>query len=246
MQIATQLNAIGLTKSEIAVYLFLIENGISTPPRISKGTKIARTNCYNILQSLKEKRLIEEQKKGKRKAYLASDPAALLRSLERKKEAVERLLPDLRALYTVQRNKPKITFYDGLEQIKDIYDQSLSAEEIYAIGSTQHITGLMQEFFDSWVHKIKKNGIMFHDLITHESREKGGTQMKSLLKGMYNMHTLPSKYDDFPTDILIWDNNIALITLAEPIFGTVLTSPLLANTFRMMFNVMSEKIERTY
>jgi len=243
MQIETQLAAIGLTKSEIRVYLFLLESGVSTPPQVSRGTKIARTNCYNILQALKEKKLIEEQKKGKRKAYLASDPEALLRSLERKKEAVERLLPDLRALYTVQKNKPKITFYDGLEQIKDIYDQSLNSEEIHAIGSTQYITGLMPEFFEGWTQKIKKKGIMFHDIITHESREKGGKQMKELLKGMYSMHTFPSRHDDFPTDILVWNKNIALITLAEPIFGTVLTSPILADTFRIMFTVMVEGVE---
>lgn len=60
--------------------------------------------------------------------------------------------------------------------------------------------------------------------------------MQSILRGLYEARYLPSEHQDFPTDLLIWKDNVALITLQEPIFGTILTNPLLAKTFRIIFS----------
>ena len=90
MTIEEQLNEISLTKSESKVYLYLLEEGLTTPPQLARGTGIARTNCYNILEKLKNEGLIKEQEKGKRKAYIANDPESLLRTIQKKKETVEK------------------------------------------------------------------------------------------------------------------------------------------------------------
>ncbi len=242
MYLHDELKQIGLSKSEITVYLYLLEEGLATPPQIAVGTGIARTNCYNILLVLKEKGLIEEEHKGKRKAYIASDPEALLRTLEKKKEAVERLLPDLRGLYTLQKNKPKIRFYEGWEQVKEIYLQTLNAKEIFAIGSTKHLHSVDEKFLQKFFTEIKIREIILNDILNSDSGEEIAKQTKELLKGYYDVRVLPRNIENFKTDILIWEDNIALITLEEPIFGTVLTNKLLAETFRIIFNVMKEGI----
>ena len=241
MDIHSQLKQIGLNGSEITVYLFLLENGLSTPPIVSRGTNIARTNCYNILMELKTKGLAEEQTHGKRKAYLANDPESLLRAVEQKKEVIQRILPDLRGLYTIQKNKPKIRFYEGAEQIKEIYRQSLDAEKIMAIGSTNKLSALMPDFLNYYFEEIKNRKIIFYDLLTARSKAPA-EKAKTIIKSLYDVKLLPDKYADQPTDILIWGDNIALITLNEPIFGTILTNKLLAQTFKILFEVIWERI----
>ncbi len=241
MNLQNELKKIGLSKSEIIVYLFLLEEGLSTPPQIPSGTRIARTNCYNILVSLKQKGLIEPQQRQKRKAYLATDPQSLMQSIEKKKEIIEQILPDLRSIHTYQKNKPKIKFYEGWEEVKEIYRNSLQAKEIFAIGSTNGISDIDKKFFDTYRTQIKENKIVYHDILSNSSR--GDIQVtKELLKGYYDVTIMPTRYKNFQTDILIWEDNIALITLEEPIFGTVLTNKLLAETFRIIFNVMKEGI----
>ncbi len=241
MNLQNELKKIGLNKSEIIVYLFLLEEGLSTPPQISSGTRIARTNCYNILVSLKQKGLIEPQQRQKRKAYLATDPQSLMQSIEKKKEIIEQILPDLRSIHTYQKNKPKIKFYEGWEEVKEIYRNSLQAKEIFAIGSTKGISDIDTKFFDIYRTQIKEKKIVYHDILSNSSR--GDIQVtKELLKGYYDVTIVPSQYKNFQTDILIWGDNIALITLEEPIFGTVLTNKLLAETFRIIFNLMKEGI----
>ena len=241
MDLNHNLKSIGLNASEITVYLFLLENGLSTPPIVSRGTKIARTNCYNILQSLKEKDLILEQIVKNKKTYLASDPESLLRGWQKKKETIEQIIPDLRSLYKTQKNKPKIRFYEGVGQIKEIYRLSLEAKQIMALGSTNKIEQLMPGFLDEYFTEIKKRGIIFYDLLTADSKSIAGED-KNLLKGLYEFKLLPSEYKDQPTDILIWDNNIALSTLEEPVFATVLTHKPLADTFKMIFSIIRNRI----
>jgi len=243
MDLQEQLSHYGLHKSEISIYLYLLGNGLSTPPQISRGTKIARTNCYNVLNSLKSKGLIETQKQGKHKAYIASDPEVLVQSMEIKKRSLEKLLPDLRAIHVTQKNKPKITFYDGFPQVQNIYWQTLNAKEIYAIGSTKHLDELHKDFFHKFVCQLKERGILLYDILTPESRTIVSKETKEILKGYYDADILPEKYKDISTDIFVWNDNIALISLEEPIFGTVITNAPLAKTFRIMCKVIKEYIK---
>ncbi|MBM3204364.1 hypothetical protein FJZ48_00035 [Candidatus Uhrbacteria bacterium] len=243
MTLQDDLRAIGLTKTEAAVYLYLLENGVSTPPQIAKGTGILRTNGYHILQTLEHKGLIRpEAGRGKRIAYFASDPEALFRSIEVQREAVSRMLPDLRALYTTQEHKPKIRFYDGLEQVKEVYWLSLEAREIFGIGSTKTLNEVMSDYFKKYVAEAKKRNIIFHDILTSDSKEKSGPFMRETLKGLYDEKYLPEKFDDISTDMLIWNDHTALITLQEPYFATVITSPLIAKTMKTLFYVMQERL----
>lgn len=244
MAIEDQLRQLSLTKSETKIYLYLLEQGVSTPPQIAKGTGIARTNCYNVLISLKDQGLILEQKKGHRRAYIASDPEALLRTIQKKQELVEQLLPDLRALYTTQKNKPKIQFYEGFGQVKEIYWQATKTQKLLAIGSTKSLVARDAKFFLAFEKKLKENATFLQDLISEPSQLVGTKETKQILQGFYDFRLLPKKYADFPTDILIWDDHIALITLQDPVFGTVITNALLAKTFGYLFEMIWEERQR--
>ena len=235
-----QLKEVGLKKNKAEIYLFLLQNGISTPPQIAKGTAIARTNCYNILKSLEEKEIIRIIQKGKRDAYIARDPESLKLNLERKLEGLEKVLPDLRASYVVQKNKPIFQFFEDWDEVKRIYNLTLEAKEIFAIGSTEQLNKIDPKFFEKYIKEVEKRKIIFKDLLTFGSQNISGPKIKELTTGLYSFKFLPKKYIENLTDILIWDNNIALIALEEPIFGTVIVSKPLAETFRTILKVLQD------
>ena len=238
--VLTQLKGVGLKKNEAEIYLFLLQNGVSTPPQIARGTAIARTNCYNILKSLQEKDVIELIQKGKRDAFIARDPESLKLNLERKLESIERVLPDLRASYMVQKNKPMFVFYEGWREVKRIYDLTLESKEVYAVGSTERLNQIDTEFFEKYIKEVEKRRIVFKDLITPESKNISGPKINKLTNGLYSIKFLPEKYGENLTDILIWGDNIALIALEEPIFGTVIKSKPLSHTFRTLLTVIRD------
>jgi hypothetical protein len=106
-----------------------------------------------------------------------------------------------------------------------------------AIGSTNQISVLFPEFTKYYFEEIKSRGIILYDILTHESQVVAG-ESKNILKGLYEFKLLPNEFKDQPTVLLIWENNIALITLTEPIFGTVLANTLLAQTFKTIFKLI--------
>ncbi len=232
-----ELASFGLTTSESAIYLYLLQEGISTPPAIATATGIARTNTYHILERLVHKQLVVVQTKGKRKAYLANDPDALLQSVEQKRIHIQRMIPDLRAMYSSSKHKPKIFFYEGAHEVKKIYMQTYQAKEIFAIGSALQLNRLDANFQKTYFSELKKRNIFFKDILAQESEEMA-VKYSQVMKGLYDVSYLPHFAKDQPTDILLWENHIALITLEEPIFGTVIASPTLYNTFRMLFDVI--------
>ncbi len=54
----------------------------------------------------------------------------------------------------------------------------------------------------------------------------------------YDYKIIEEKYGDLPTDMLVWDDSFAVIVLAQPVFGVVLVSKPLADTYRAQFEIM--------
>ncbi|OGH61987.1 MAG: hypothetical protein A2848_00345 [Candidatus Magasanikbacteria bacterium RIFCSPHIGHO2_01_FULL_50_8] len=243
MDINSHLKEFGLKSTEIKIYLYLLENGVSSPAQIAKGTGVLRTNAYHVLRELLEAGLIEEQAgRGDRKTYIASDPSALLRALESRRETIARILPDLRSLYTTEKNKPRIKFYSGLKQIQEIYLSALDAKELFTLGSPETLYALMPEFMESWTAEMRRREIIEYDITSHAS-QKSVQKMSREIGPHYLAASLPpTQGPDLTTDLLLWDNNLALITLAEPFFGTVITDPHTARTFRMVLKILHSKL----
>ncbi|KKU48632.1 hypothetical protein A3H10_04855 [Candidatus Uhrbacteria bacterium RIFCSPLOWO2_12_FULL_46_10] len=238
--VKNQLKELGLSRSEVVVYLYLLQKGLSTPTKAAFGTGIARTNCYHLLQGLKDKGLIAEQLNRKRSAYLARDPQAFRRSLERRREVIERLLPDLENLYTSQKYKPALHFYDGFEEVKELYLLPFSSNTtaMIGLGSTAKLDKLDSKFHDHWYAQCKKHKIILKDILTYTSGEKAAMAAKNIQGDLYDYRLLPDDYKNFPTDMLVWSDRVAIFALQEPIFGALIVSPLIAETFRIMFDVM--------
>ena len=246
MELEKQLRRAGLSKSEIRIYLYILENGLSTPPQIAKGTGIARTNTYHILRSLKEKELVESQTKGARSAFIATDPSAIVRNIEERRVAMETILPDLRALYRSQKNKPVIKFLADKNQIlQGSFVESLESEEVLFIGSTNKAKENWPEFFTEYERLLKKKGVILKDLMPHDSAIETAKGTRAILGDvLYEAFALPKKYRDIPTNILIWNDSVALISLDVPTFGTVLKNKHLADTFRILFDIASSASAR--
>ncbi len=242
MNYVEELKDFGLHDAEARVYLFLLEEGRSTVLRVSHRTGIARTNCYHILERLKTRGLVREIKSGKKKTYVPNDPEALLREHLTKGEHLKRIVPNLRDIYTTQKHKPRIQFYDGWEQVKQIYVRVLGANEVYALGSVNKLIEIDDRFFKAYAKKLKARGVVFHDIVSKKTHDYVLEEFGGVLKGLHSTKTLPVAYEDIPTDILVWSDCVAINILDDPVFGTVITHPLLARTFRTILRVLEDEL----
>src|SRR3989344_5354407 len=198
--VTSSLKLMGLNGSQIKVYLYLLAEGLSTPPQISKGTGIARTNCYNILRELDDMDLIDRE-----------------------------------------RNKPSIEYYDGLDQIEDIFLQTLDATDVVlSVESTKLLYEVNRPFFERYHTLLKKRQVFTHDLLSRDSTETIAKEVKDLLGPYYNYRLMPPALKTLKSQTLIWNDNVAHIAFEEPRFGTIIKRPAIAEAMRTIFKMAWE------
>lgn len=233
MDITIQLKQLGLNSSECTIYLFLLQNGLTLPPIVSRETGIARTNCYNIFSSLQEKGLIEERLDGKRKAYQAKSPDSIVQMLEVQRQAAVRLLPDLHAMYTVQKNKPAITYFSGWDEIKTLFYQTFEAKEICFMGDRTQLEPLTAPFFTYYYDELQKRGISYQEVTNRGTPVVPRETMTDLQSTAFLKNAMV-----LPSSVLIWNTSTALITTEEPAFATVIKNKAIFDTFYTLFKAL--------
>jgi hypothetical protein len=154
---------------------------------------------------------------------------------------VERVLPELHDLYKTQKNKPSIEYYDGLEQVEDIFMQTLDSKDVVlSVESTKLLYNIDRKFFDKYHMFLKKKQIFTHDLLSRDSGEVHAKEVKELLGPYYKYKVMPSEVKTLKSQILVWNDNVAHIAFEQPYFGTIIKRPAIAEAMRAIFDMAWE------
>lgn len=139
----------GLSENESAVYLATLELGETIVSRIAKKAGIKRTTTYLVIESLKQKGLIMPIKKNKKSLFYAEDPRKLIEILERRKENLGKIMPQLLAFTNLIDKKPEIRYFEGVDGIKEIYRDSLKfpGQEMLTWYSDTYVTHFDENYF---------------------------------------------------------------------------------------------------
>src|SRR3989338_501596 len=109
---------VGLTNTEIKIYLALFEVGPSLASKIASKANVERAVTYNILENLIKKGIVGHVIKENRKYFSAAAPEKLLDLLKEKEEAVKEIIPELDKLRQPLAEKPVVEVYQGVEGLK--------------------------------------------------------------------------------------------------------------------------------
>ena len=122
---ASELTPFGLSTTEAKTYLAALELGESSVERIAKKARLNRSSIYHTLNILSEKGLVTTAKRGKKTVYIAEDPRKIKEGMEDKLHKFDELLPGLRSIANAIDKKPKITFYEGYDELLGAINDSL-------------------------------------------------------------------------------------------------------------------------
>ncbi len=120
------LEDIGLNNNEAQVYLASLSLGSTTVLKISKLSGIKRSTVYDVIESLKNKGLMNIELKGWKQFYKAENPERLASVLEERNRSFSAKLPELMSLYSLKGGQSSIKYYTGLKSMKQIYLDTLN------------------------------------------------------------------------------------------------------------------------
>ncbi len=128
------LEAAGLTKAEVAVYLALLETGSASSGKIVDKSDVSSSKIYEILDRLMKKGLASVMVANGVKHFEAAPPRRILdylqekeAALQAKKRDVEALLPELELRKDLARARAEATVFRGLKGADTAFRQMIDA-----------------------------------------------------------------------------------------------------------------------
>jgi sugar-specific transcriptional regulator TrmB len=176
------LEEIGLTKTEVKIYLALIKAGESTTTPIIKESGVHASKVYEFLNKLIQKGLVSYITKNNKK-YFTAHPRNLKQYIQDKEEVlknqeeeIEHLIPKLKSSENNQESIKSET-YEGLNGIKSVYNKMLSelnsGESQFVIGAPRIGNELIEGFLLDWHKKRIKKGIRCKYIYDSDARAYG-------------------------------------------------------------------------
>lgn len=148
------LEKFGLSTREAKVYLACLELGRARVQDIAKKAGLPRSTAYSVLESLISKNLVFPFGEGKVRQYIAEDPQKIANLSEEATRAIKGILSDLKTIYRSARGRPKIKYYEGLDAIKEMYNDILRQKEKEYLIFGPESTWLHMD--EKWFNEFKK------------------------------------------------------------------------------------------
>lgn len=232
---------LGVNDEQAKVYLAALELGQGNMNELAEKAGLKRTSVYNYVKELITKRLITTGKKRKRTVYSAIHPNMLIEIEKARLAELHRSLPELLAIYNKSKTKPTVTFYEGVNGIKEVLQDMLKEKQpVSAFSDFKHMAAVFGDYyFDVFPPERARRGIISRNIVpdTPKARELAKTDAKYLRETKF----LP--VPDLKTEINIYGDKVALNSYqSNPPFGVIIEDHDIAETLRTLWQQLWNKI----
>lgn len=236
-----KIEALGLGPLQGRVYLAALELGQATIQALSRKSGVNRSTIYTFIDDMKSRGFLFETKRARRKIYSAVHPEKIVELQKRRARNLEGMLPELLAINNASSARPRVTYYEGMQGIEEVYKDMLRTKtEIVAYEDIQHLKeGLPTEIYKWFPKERASRNIAINTISrdTVQAREFSKNDKDLLRKTKF------IKASDFKTDINIYGDKIALMDLrGNPAFCVLIENKNLAETMRMIWRQLWDRI----
>jgi sugar-specific transcriptional regulator TrmB len=245
MDTKTALLEIGLHENQIKVYLALLQMGEGAIHDIAVNAGIKRTTVYSILDVLKSKGLVTYIEKAGHRTYYGENPRKVLfyfkdqeQNLKSQAKKFESVIPELSSIYNVSATKPKIRFYEGVEGLKQVFEETLTLkpnEEILAIATAAIIHKVLgNEWVENYLARRVKGKITQKAIV--EDSHLGREHQKNDKKENRITRLVPKEKFPFSNEINIFGNKVMIASFKDQM-GVIIESADVARTWKAVFEL---------
>jgi len=136
MEVKSLLKKFDFSDKEVDVYLAMLQLGPAVASDIAKGAGINRSTTYVILEMLSNRKVVTSSERRGVKMYnplspdqLAKHFASVAKQYSELADEAKRILPKLKIETRKEEAMPKISFFQGDQGIKSVYEDALGSLE---------------------------------------------------------------------------------------------------------------------
>ncbi len=181
------LKELGMTNTEIKIYITLLGLGPSLASLISKKANVERAVTYNILDKLARKGLASYVVKENRKYFSAAEPEKLRDLIKEKEYSLNDIIPGLVKLKSQKEQPLFVEVFSGKEGFKTVMDDLIRYKTpFYIIGYTGKGWLISKFWYIHWNKRRIKNKVWRYVLAY-----KGNEKLDALKYPLTRIRTLP-------------------------------------------------------
>lgn len=240
---------IGLTRKEAIVYLSCFSLGTQCATVIAQKCGLKRSSTHLVLKGLLAAGFVGVHTQKKTQFFTAVSPEKILIMLEERKNMIEKshdefegALQDFQKLVSPYTIQPKVSFFIGIDGIKNVMEDTLhSKTEIlcYSILDGWLEKDSLKNYILEYAKKRIKKKIRLRaiDTDTPMARQyltKSYPRSKTLTESRW----LPKTILPFTNEINIYDDKLAIVSLdPNEYLGVILESESIARMQRSIFEL---------
>lgn len=245
----TSLQSFGFSDKEANVYISLLELGEGTVAQISRKAGINRTTGYDILDSLSSKGVVNISGKEPKQEYSAESPSTITDFLKKQavqlaeniKKSEEEIVPELTLLHSF-KDRPKIRFYEGIEGLKHVYEDTLtSSEQILAYATIDDMHGALPGYFPEYYKRRAAKGISIRGIVP--KTPLGVERQRFNEEEKREIAFVPATKYQFSPEINIYNNKVMIASWREKL-GIIIESEEIADAMKKIYELAWAEAKR--
>ncbi len=153
--------------------------------------------------------------------FVVVSPEILIEKQESRLAIAKKVLPELSLLSASKSHKPTVSYYEGAEGVRSIYEDTLMCKErvVLNIAHPQNLLKIIgEDFFAQYVKKRTRRNIRVSVLLSDTQENK--KYRKEVSSAMRQIKFFDAQKYSLPNEILIYDDKIALISFSS-IIGVI-------------------------
>ncbi len=241
------LQEIGLTSSEIRVYLSLLDLGDSTRSAIVKKSGISGSKVYDILDKLRQKGLISIYDQNRVRHFKPITPQQILNYIGRKREEIDKIeqdaksiLPSLLLKFNTSAKPGGVELLSGLKGMEIIFTEQVDmlqkGETCYVIGGTKGTGEAAVMAFFQKIHLLRENKRIKTKMLYNLPQKKIIEELFS--PGRFPHTEIRYIKHTSPVAINVYKDRTVIIIFSDPITAIHIQSDDVAASFKEYFDLL--------
>lgn len=237
------LKNLGLTGTEIKVFLALLELENATAGSIIESSGLQNAVVHRAINSLKDKEFVTYIFEGKRKHYQTIAPRKLLDYMEEKKSELKKIIPELEAKSRLAGKKPKASMFQGMKGVRELINSIIegNAKEYFSYGGSKKSNEALGDYFWEGFHRRRIEKKIKAKLLFHLSLKKWGKQLKKL-KNTEIRYT-EQEFEEL-TETIICGSKVGIILYLEKPYGFVIEEQGAAASYKRFFSLLWQQCNK--
>ena len=237
-----------LTDKEIDVFNKVLDLGAQPASHIARVLEMPRNTVRSILDGLVKKNLLIKTNRANTQYYSVESKKNMIRYLKHKKVKMAEKMEDQIMLLEQywdeidlkhkSKARPKITFYEWLDWLEKVYEDTLTARDgIKSWASYQDMYENFDDYFKTYFKRRSKKNITI-SAINPDVKEAKERQ-KHDKEELRDSALIPKDKFSWWPEIQVYNDKVNIASWKEKL-GVIIESPEIAEAMKMIFDLSFE------